>query len=377
MKIAIDIRNIGKKRTGDEVVFFALVCNLAKIDRDNEYRLLIDDRPAQEIVQLAERLGITACKNFTIVPLGSGNKFIWNGWTIPRYCRRERIDIYHTQYIVPFFVAKDTKIVTHIHDVSFCVYKKLLSKKDAFFLNILIPRSLRRSDHIIAVSQFTKTEIMKYYRVPGDKISVVHNASVMTCDTENMETIRAKYHLPQKYIMLLGTMQPRKNIPCVVRAFARIAQSFPDVDVVLVGKKAHNFDTSIEDLVAADASITRRIHFTGYVDEEDKCAVYRMATVFVFPSLYEGFGVPILEALQAGTPVIASDIPPHREVGGDAITYFDPQRVDQCEKVLYDMLDGDTLNTSVVQKSQQQNEQFSWCDSAHELHMIYQSLGKQ
>ncbi len=374
MKIAIDVRNFGKKRTGDEMVFFALVSHLAQIDDANEYTLLIDNRPADEIADIAQRLGIATRDNFAIVPLGSGNKFLWNAWVVPRYCRREKIDVYHTQYIVPFFLSRRTKIVTHVHDVSFRVYTDLIAKTDAFFLNTLIPYALKRADSIIAVSQFTKDEIIKYYGIAQDKIHVVHNASHMQCHASGTEAIRAKYHLPQRYIMLLGTMQPRKNIPCVIEAFARIAEDVPDVSLVLVGKKAHNFDTHIEHIIKTHPEVQGRIVFTGYVDEKDKCVMYKMADVFVFPSLYEGFGVPILEACEAGVPVVASDIPPHREVGGDAVRYFDPQSIDQCAMVLYDVLDDDIIRKHVATQATVQKEKFSWQKSAHDLHMIYQSL---
>ncbi|PID52165.1 MAG: hypothetical protein CR972_03420 [Candidatus Moraniibacteriota bacterium] len=374
MKIAIDIRNIGKKRTGDEVVFFELVRHLTNIDCDNEYHLLIDNRPEEDIIQIKNRLRIAQKKNFTIVQVGSGNKFVWNGWMVSQYCRQEKIDIYHTQYIVPIFMPKFTKIVTHIHDVSFRVYKNLISKKDSFFLNTLIPWSLRRADKIIAVSQFTKEEIIKFYHVPEDKIFVVHNASSMICNDVNMETIRVKYHLPQKYILTLGTMQPRKNIPCVIRAFAQIADKIPDTFLVLAGKKAHNFDETIEKIIADKVNIKNRIIFTGYIDEEDKCAVYAMADVFVFPSLYEGFGVPILEALCAGVPVIASNIAPHKEVAGNAVKYFDPKNIDQCARVLYDVLDNDNIRKTVDTIATMQKEKFSWHKSAKDLYMIYQSF---
>ena len=105
MKIAIDVRNLGKGRTGDEVVFFELVKNLALIDDRNEYKLLIDDRSSKEIREISQLLGIDEKENFTLVQLGNGNKFFWNGWKVAQYCFREKIDIYHTQYIIPFFVS--------------------------------------------------------------------------------------------------------------------------------------------------------------------------------------------------------------------------------------------------------------------------------
>lgn len=374
MKIAIDLRNIDKGRTGDEVVFFELVRHLALCDTKNEYHLLIDDRTTEACAYIVQRLGIAQKNNFSLVELGTGNKFIWNAWSVARYCRKNHIDIYHTQYIIPIFMSSHTKIVTHIHDVSFVVYKNLIRKTDAFFLNILVPYALRHADHVIAVSQFTKDEIMKYYHVPDTQISVVHNAVSMQCCDVEKDVVRKKYHLPQKYILALGTMQPRKNIPLLIAAFVQIADKIPEVCLVLVGKKAHNFDPAIEKILLKNRAVKDRIIFTGYVDEEDKCMIYTLAKVFVFPSLYEGFGVPLLEAFEARTLVIASNIAPHREVAGAGAMYFDPVSIDQCKKILYDVLVNDNIKRNSFMVAQQQKKNFSWERSACILQRIYQSL---
>ncbi len=374
MKIAIDIRNIGKGRTGDEVVFFELVKNLAQIDNENDYRLLIDDRTDNVIKKIAKQLGIVDKSNFTIVQLGSGNKFVWNGWKVARYCMEEKIDIYHTQYIIPFFMPIHTKIVTHIHDVSFRVHKELISKKDAFFLNKLIPRALNKSDKIIAVSQFTKDEIMKYYNVAPEKISVVYNAVSIKKSGQDYNVIQKKYNLPEKYILALGTMQPRKNIPFLIEAFAQLVEKKDDINLVLVGGQSHNFDSSIQQTIDKYPEIKEKIIFTGYVDEEDKFVVFENAQVFAFPSLYEGFGVPILEAFETGTVVVASDISPHREIGANGVLYFDVCNVDQCTRVLYDALVNDSIREGVLIVAQMQKEKFSWHMSAIKLQLVYKSL---
>ncbi len=375
MKIAIDIRNIGKGRTGDEVVFFELVKNLALIDSQNEYKLLIDNREESEIQKISNDLGIAEKNNFTIIQLGSGNKFIWNGWKIAKYCTKEKIDVYHTQYIIPFFVPVKTKIVTHIHDVSFKVHKELISKKDAFLLNKLIPRALNKSDKIIAVSQFTKDEIIKYYNVSREKIEVVYNAvSGTTSEATMSDELCSKYNLPDKYILALGTMQPRKNIPFLIKAFSGLVEKKEDLNLVLVGKESHNFDSDIRKTIDECENIKDKVFFTGYVDEKDKLKVYQDADLFVSPSIYEGFGVPILEAFWAGTVVAVSDIAPYREVGGDAVVYFDPLDIDQCAKTLYDVLDNDSMKEELLVKSNKQKEKFLWIDSAKKLKSIYESL---
>jgi len=376
MKITIDIRNIGKGRTGDEVVFFELVKNLALIDERNEYFLLLDSREKLEIKKIKSRLGIIKKQNFKIVELGSGNKFIWNALNVPKFCRKQKIDIYHTQYIIPIFMPKHTKIVTHIHDVSFRVHKELISWKDAFFLNFLIPYALGKADLILAVSQFTKDEIIKYYNTPSEKIEVIYNASSLKKVNDNWQEIKEKYNLPDKYILALGTMQPRKNIPFLIKAFGEVADKIPGISLVLVGGKAHNFDDLITQTIEKHPNIKNRIIFTGYVGEDDKFMIFEKAQLFVFPSLYEGFGVPILEAMDAGTRVLASDIPPHIEIGGESVIYANPTDIDRWKKMLYDCLVSGKIKKDVFAEGEKLRESFSWRKSAQKLLTLYEKLGQ-
>ena len=252
MRIGIDIRNIGKQRTGDEAVFFNLVKNLEKIDKENEYFLFTDADDAVELQYIEERLEIAGSKNFKIVSLKSFNKFTWNFYALSNYLKKKPVDVYHTQYVTPFFVPKNIKVVTHIHDVSFLAYPKFVKRMDLFFLNLLIPKSLERADKIIAVSQFTKNEIVKYYGVSPQKIVVVYNAiggDFLESDYSGNELfeIREKYNLPEKFILYIGTMQPRKNLSMLVKAFAKVKERIPKIKLVLVGnRKAHNFDQKIK-----------------------------------------------------------------------------------------------------------------------------------
>lgn len=373
MKIAIDIRNIGKGRTGDEVVFFELVRHLALYDDKNTYHLLIDTRIPENLAHVINRLGIVQKKNFIVVQIGSGNKFTWNLWSVPQYCKREKIDIYHTQYIIPFFMPRTVKVVTHIHDVSFRVHKEMIKKTDAFFLNLLIPHAIKKSHCVIAVSQFTKDEIIKYYHCANEKVHVIYNAVSMHCDSHTDEmSVREKYTLPGRYIMALGTMQPRKNIPFLIEAFAEIAQEKKDLLLLLVGMRSHNFDRAIDNAIARYPHIQNRIILTGYAPDVEKCVLYKNAEIFVFPSLYEGFGIPILEARSMGTCVVASDIPSHREIADRGVFFFDPRSLDQCKKMLYDVLDNDKIKSDILTMTHE--NRFSWGISAQKLMRLYQSL---
>ena len=379
MRIGIDIRNIGKKRTGDEAVFFNLVKNLAEIDSANEYYLLTDITTTTILRNMVVvPLGIENKKNFRVVSLDCPNKFVWNAWTLPWHLRQNPVDVYHTQYITPFFVPKKIKIITTIHDISFNFYPQHIHWKDLFFLKMLIPRSLKRADKIIAVSNFTRDEIVSFYKINPSKIEVVHNAAGDNFRKNDYaalepEKIRKKYNLPEKYILYLGTMQPRKNIPALIEAFSRIRDRLPEYKLVLAGKKGHNWDRKIDELMARPG-IAKNIIFTGYIEENEKPAVFKMADLFVTASFYEGFGIPILEALSQETPVLASDIKPHREAGAESVLYFNSSDIDDLEKKMYNALIGSGAKSAGRTKLINRPVFFSWKKSAEKLLAAYNQL---
>lgn len=378
MRIGIDIRNIGKKRTGDEAVFLNLVKNLAKIDSVSEYILFTDTHDSTVLQYAVLSLGIEDRKNFKIVSLKTTNKFTWNFWTLPNYLRQNPVDVYHTQYILPFFVPKKVKLVTHIHDISFNFYPQFIRWTDLLFLKTLIPWSIRKASKVIAVSGSAKEEIVKYYKVPEEKVEVIHNAIgenfLNNYSVEDPEKVRVKYALPEKFLLYVGTLQPRKNIPFLIKGFARLKEKMPQHKLVLAGPKgAHNYDKEIDKMIE-ESNLQNEVVFPGYIDAEDLPGLYRSADIFVFPSLYEGFGIPILEALAMETPVAASDIPVFREVGGEAAEYFDPASLDGLEKIVYNISIDPELRERLKNSGKTRIKFFSWEKSARKMLEIYQSL---
>ncbi len=338
--IAIDIRLIGKGRTGDEMVFHSLTEGILAFDKENRYLLLTDETEGGKLTFLHQELGIVGRENVRIVPLAGKNRFVWNLFTLPFFLLKESIDVFHTQYILPIFIPKRTRVIVHIHDVSFCALPWFIGWKDRVLLRFFIPRSLKRADTVIVPSRFTQDEIGRYFSgVRSEKIVVVPNA----CSDEfyrevsenEVSEVRKRYRLPERYIVVVGTLQPRKNLPFLIRAFAELRKRDPSIELVLVGNRmAHHFDRNI-DQVIAELDLGQHVIFPGFVAQRDLPAVIRGAFIYAFPSLYEGFGIPLLEAMSQNVPIVASDIPCLREVAGDAAAYFDPSRVDVCVEILY------------------------------------------
>lgn len=383
LTIGIDIRNIGKKRTGDEVVFLNLVKNLAAIDKKNFYQLLTDITDDKLLTDIRKDLEIENKDNFKIISLKTKNRFIWNFWILPTYLQKNRLDIYLTQYVTPFFIPRRTKIITIIHDISFNFFPQFIKKSDLLFLKILIPISLRRADKIIGVSKFTADEISGYYKIDPQKVTWIHNAvsddflqlaeGGRYISDDEMRAVREKYHLPDRYILYVGTLQPRKNLPLLIEAYKTIKESKISIKLVLAGGKGHNYDMDIERTVRR-YNMESDVILPGYIDEEDKAPLMKSAQIFCLPSLYEGFGIPILEAMSVGTPVVASDIPSQREVAGEAALFFDPKDPSELAQRIEILLENKEKRNTLIDKGKERVKIFSWRVSAERMLDIFSGL---
>ncbi len=375
MKIGLDLRHVGKQRTGDESVFAGLVRALAAIDRENQYVLFVDNRSPTELATLSKTLGLGGAPNFTMKNVAVENRFHWTLFGAARETRTERLDVFHTQYIVPFGIPATTRVFTHIHDVSFARFPELIGWQDRLFLSLLIPRSLRRADRIIAVSAFTKGEIAACYGVPEGKIAVVPNAPdpafLKPADEAAKRRARERYHLPERYILSVATFQPRKNLALLVEAFAKVEERLPDTTLVLAGNpEGHHADPEVAKRIRA-LGLAEKVLLPGYVASEDLPAVYALARASVSPSRYEGFGLPLLEAFSQDVPVAASDIPPHREVAGAAALLVPEGSLAAWSEALYNISIESALRERLRSAGQERVRFFSWEESARALLSVY------
>jgi glycosyltransferase involved in cell wall biosynthesis len=373
---AIDIRLLGKKRTGDETVFRELARALVSLDRENRYLFVTDETDETRLSRLRTMLGLASGTSAEIVSLPSSGRFHWNAVALPRFLRAVRPAVYHTQYILPFFIPRAVKIVLHIHDVSFQALPAYIGWKDRLFLSLLIPRSLRRADAIVAPSAFTKREIGRYYQTPAEKIRVIPNAlSLLPESGLSPEALREKYALPEAFVLAIGTLQPRKNLPTLIRAVAELRERVPEAALVLVGNpEGHHFDAGIPKAIE-ETGLGEAVIFPGYIETPDLLGVLRLARVYAFPSLYEGFGIPMLEAFAAGVPVAASDIGALREVGGEAACYFPPRDIAACRDALYTLFVRDAERHNLISQGKERLARFSWQKSGAALRALYQELG--
>jgi glycosyltransferase involved in cell wall biosynthesis len=374
MKIGIDIRMIGKKRTGDEAVFFNLVKSLAAIDKKNEYFLFTDRDPKEDADLSGEIEKLNLGQNFKVIFVGKTNRFGWNLWYLPAYLKKNPVNVFHTQYIAPFWLPKNTKLILTIHDISFNYFPEYIKRSDLFFLRNFIPRSIKRADKIITVSRNEQQQIIDFYKIPAEKIEFAYNGVDFgrfsrAYSVEEKENIRKKYSLPEKFLLYIGTLQPRKNIPVAIEALKKV----DDTLIIAGNKNARNFDPKINEAIKKH-DFQKKIIFPGWIDENDKPALLQMAACFVFPSLYEGFGIPIIEAMAASTPVVCSDIPIFREICKDAALFCDPKNPEEFSEKINSVLLDKTLRNELIEKGTEIAQNFTWQENAEKTIKIYQSL---
>lgn len=288
-----------------------------------------------------------------------------------------RVALFHaTDFTLPPTLNRTRTLLT-VHDLSFVRTPETASPVLKAYLDQVVPRSVRRAAHVLADSQATKDDLVELYGTPPDKITVLLSGIQAdfgrVTDEVARKAVRQRYNIPeQPYLVSVGTVQPRKNYARLVAALAALGPAFADVHLVIAGGRGW-LDSPIFQAVA-DYGLAERVHFTGFVRDEDLPALYSAATCLAFPSLYEGFGFPVLEAMACGTPVLTSNISSLPEVAGDAALLVDPYDVEAMAEALRRLLTDETLRASLVRQGYEQVRRFTWARAAEQLSGIYRSM---
>lgn len=294
-----------------------------------------------------------------------------------RFLFRNSRDITHFfNFYIPFGVH-GKKVVT-IHDMAFKAYPETVYWKTKLMLNLSMRATIKRADHIVTVSEFSKKEIMKYYGLSEDKVSVVRNGVNLNrfhsnyTESEKIE-IREKYALPKDYILYLGTLEPRKNIKNLLLAYRSVRKqdkTFPTL--VIAGGKGWLYNEIFETIKVFD--LEQSVLFTGYVDEADVAPLLCQAQIFCFPSLYEGFGMPVLEAMACGVPVLTSNNSSLDEIAKDAALKVNPEDTHDIAEGLFRLWKDKELCKQMVVYGKIRAHEYTWDKAATELNMVYQKL---
>jgi len=280
------------------------------------------------------------------------------------------VDLFHaTEHLLPRFSSVRT--VFTLHDLIFLFHPETHKPLNRWFLTLMMPRFLRAADAVIAVSECTKRDAIRFYSIPEEKITVIYEGVSPRFRPANPEAVRAvreKYGLPERFILYVGTIEPRKNLTTLLEAFHHLLAT-RDLRLVFVGKKGWLYEGFFRRL--RELGLEDRVIFTGYVPDEDLPAIYSAADLFVFPSLYEGFGLPVLEAMACGTPVVCSNTSSLPEVAGDAAILVDPTDVRALAGAMERVLTDEHLRAEIYAKGLGRARQFTWAKAAQETLKVY------
>ncbi|MBN2303015.1 MAG: glycosyltransferase family 4 protein [Anaerolineae bacterium] len=289
-----------------------------------------------------------------------------------------RVKLYHaTDFTLPP-VLPGTRTLLTVHDLSFVRAPETSTPVLKAYLDRVVPRSVRRAAHVLADSQATKDDLVELYGTSPDKITVLLSGVGArfkpVTDQAARQAARQRYDIPgNPYVLSIGTVQPRKNYARLIEALAALGPAYTDTHLVIVGGRGW-LDSPIYRAVD-DFGMAGRVHFTGFVQDEDLPALYSDACCLAYPSLYEGFGFPVLEAMACGTPVVTSTISSMPEVAGDAALMVDPYDVEALTDALRQLLVCDSLHAAdMVARGFEQAARFTWARVAQQLRAVYERV---
>jgi glycosyltransferase involved in cell wall biosynthesis len=317
--------------------------------------------------------------NFSFKVVTPSGKLFWTNYAFPRFLKKNKIDIAHVQYLTPLWPLLKTKIITTVHDVSFRRMPEFIQPKDRLILKGFFQKSLKRAATIITVSCFTKKEIEELYpKATKDKVRVVYNGvsagrfrQKEKQSGDYLARVKRKYNLPERFILHISSLQPRKNVTTILRTFREYLDSLDnDVFLVIGGAKGYHYDKKIEEL-KADLTLQKRTIFIGYIGEEDLAGVYSLASLYVSLSLYEGFDLPLVEAMASGVPVLASSGSCHEEIIGGAGMLASGEGPKEIVLDFKNILEDKKQRKELIERGLKRAGDFSWKKCAEETLLIY------
>lgn len=370
MRIGIDVHAAEREGAGNCTYIRGLVRALLEIDGDNEYILYVTNADHLFYAEL------TRHRNATLRTLWPAQAI----FRIPRLATasyRDRLDVLHVQYVGPPW--HHGKLVVTIHDVGFLSVPESFPVLQRWRLRWQVAANARRASAVITGSQYSKGDIQRNYRIPADRIAVIYDAAephfVPACDDGVQAAMRQRLGIRCPYVLCVGRVNPRKNLIGVLQAFERVRPTLAEpVQLVIAGPRDYRADTLDEAIRRSPCrdDVVR----AGYVPDAELPALFTGARVFVYPSFFEGFGLPPIEAMACGTPVISSAVASLAEVVGDAAMIVDPASVDDIAAALLRLLGDATLRASLTHKGFERAARFSWRTAAQQTLEVYRGVGR-
>jgi glycosyltransferase involved in cell wall biosynthesis len=372
MRISVDVSPAVHRRAGLGRYAQELMAALLAVDPDNEY-IAFYNRPSEaQVDPPLDRLPHLTT-NLPAKPWRM-SALLGQLLQVPQDRMFPGVDLFHaTDHLLPRLSR--VKSVFTLHDLVFRFYPESHKPLNRWFLTLMMPRFLHAADAAIAVSECTKRDAMRLYGVDEAKIRVIYEGVHPRFSRSRPEAVsaaRQKYQLPQRYVLCVSTIEPRKNLISLIEAYHALRKQGTDGPLVIVGKKGWLYESFFRRL--RELGLEDEVIFPGFVPDEDLPAFYSAAEVFVFPSLYEGFGLPVLEAMACGTPVITSNTSSLPEVAGEAALVIDPTSTEQLAQTMRRMLENEDLRRELRVKGPKQAAKFTWEDAARRTLEVYRSV---
>ena len=367
MRFSVDAHAIGQHLTGNETYIRNLLQGFAALDHDADFVTYLSRQPSRE--DLPDRF---------LKHRVSVNPFVRLGFDIPRRLRQDRPDLLHVQYTAPVFCS--TPIVVSVHDVSFLEHPEYFTPFRALQLRCTVRRTVKAAARVLTVTEFSKRSILAAYALPEEKVTVLANG--VSGDFRPIarevaqRALRASRGIEAPFILTVGDLQPSKNHLGLIRAYEQLINAHPQLPhhLFVVGKETWHSPAILA--AARKSSVGSRIHFTGFVSDEELRQLYGACELFVYPSFYEGFGLPILEAMASGRAVACSSTSGMPEVADSAALLFDPHSVAEMVLAMRDLLLNPELRMRMERLGTQRATMFSWDrTAARTLDVYYEVAG--
>jgi len=382
MKIGIEGQRLfRKKKHGMDMVALELIRNLQLIDTENEYFIFV--KPDEDNTVLKET------PNFKIIQIDGGSYPMWEQIALPKAAKKYGCEILHcTSNTAPIFT--DIPFITILHDIIYMEssYYKILTgsatpyqKFGNAYRKIIVPWVVKKSDKIVTVSHFEKNRIAEFFAMKNDKrLTAIYNGVSShfkpITDESELKRVKEKYHLPDHFFFFLGNTDPKKNTIGTLKAFSDfLKQSKSDYKLVMLDYDLNELEKLLIEI--GDKELINNIVLTGYVINTDLPAIYSLCTIFLYPSLRESFGIPMLEAMGCGVPVITSNTSSMPEVAGDAAHIINPYNPEEITQAIIKILADQDYYDALCKKGIERNKLFSWKNMAEQVLVLYNEIKTQ
>lgn len=376
MKILFDAHLSENKISGIGRYINELLTNLVKIDEFNQYFILLNEN-------LNSNHPLTSLnkKNVTKIKVSLQGLTLRQNYLIPKFIREIKPDLYHHPHFDLPFGIQIPSIVT-IHDVVYLKNPHFLMTQSylkLFYMKNMFMRSLRKAARVIAISETTKKDLVELFHTIPDKIIPIYhgiNQFHKTINEREETNILKKYSIPKPFLLYVGIRRPHKNLPILIDAFHRLIQSTRnDIYMVIIGRAYRDY--TVPEEMVKKYNLQDRVRFLEYVEDTVLPTIYRQAEIFIFPSLYEGFGLPLLEAMSYDLPVIGSKCSAIPEIMGEAGLLFDPHSADDLSEKINILLNDPTRRNKLVETGRQRIKNFTWEKTARQTLQVYEDVSKK